>query len=171
MSAPLPPRVRIVEVGPRDGLQNEAELVSTATKIAFVRALVAAGLPDVEITSFVAPKAVPQLADAAEVPTYTASVGGVDTTLPEGNYVMRTVAVRDGRARVSIADSGPGIPEDDLERIFERFFSYRPSSQKGEHIGLGLAVVKAIVEGYGGTVAADNRPRGGAVLSIELPLV
>jgi isopropylmalate/homocitrate/citramalate synthase len=59
--------VTIVEVGPRDGLQNEARAVPTASKIAFVDALSAAGLPVVEATSFVNPNAVPQLADAGEV--------------------------------------------------------------------------------------------------------
>jgi len=60
-------RVRIVEVGPRDGLQNEPEPIPADAKIAFVDALSAAGLPDVEVTSFVRPDRVPQLADAAEV--------------------------------------------------------------------------------------------------------
>jgi hydroxymethylglutaryl-CoA lyase len=59
--------VVVVEVGPRDGLQNESALIPTETKIAFVDALSAAGLPLIEATSFVNPKAVPQLADAAEV--------------------------------------------------------------------------------------------------------
>ena len=62
-----PTGVRIVEVGPRDGLQNEAALVPAEAKVAFVEALAAAGLPVVEVTSFVSPKAVPQLADADEV--------------------------------------------------------------------------------------------------------
>ena len=63
----LPPRVRIVEVGPRDGLQNEPTPIATDVKLAFIRALIQAGLRQVEATSFVHPKAVPQLADAAEV--------------------------------------------------------------------------------------------------------
>jgi isopropylmalate/homocitrate/citramalate synthase len=67
VSAELPRRVRIVEVGPRDGLQNEKRAVPAAAKIAFVEALAGAGLPDVEVTSFVRPDRVPQLADAAEV--------------------------------------------------------------------------------------------------------
>jgi hydroxymethylglutaryl-CoA lyase len=63
-----PPRdVVIVEVGPRDGLQNETSSISTNAKIAFVDALSDAGLPVIEVTSFVNPNAVPQLADAAEV--------------------------------------------------------------------------------------------------------
>ena len=60
-------QVRIVEVGPRDGLQNEPALVATADKIALVDRLSATGLRSIEATSFVSPKWVPQLADAAEV--------------------------------------------------------------------------------------------------------
>ena len=63
----MPQRVTIYEVGPRDGLQNESALVPTDVKAEFVRRLLAAGLPVVEATSFVHPKWVPQLADAAEL--------------------------------------------------------------------------------------------------------
>ncbi|HEX7112515.1 MAG TPA: hydroxymethylglutaryl-CoA lyase [Mizugakiibacter sp.] len=66
MSA-APARVRIVEVGPRDGLQNEKAIVPTATKIELIDRLSATGLATIEATSFVSPKWVPQLADAAEV--------------------------------------------------------------------------------------------------------
>jgi len=66
MSA-LPSRVRVVELGPRDGLQNEPEPVPTETKIAFVDALSRAGLAEIEVTSFVSPQRVPQLSDAGEV--------------------------------------------------------------------------------------------------------
>jgi hydroxymethylglutaryl-CoA lyase len=68
MSRPsLPPRVTVVEVGPRDGLQNEAARIPTSAKIAFVEALADAGLPVVEIAAFVNPARVPQMADAIEV--------------------------------------------------------------------------------------------------------
>jgi hydroxymethylglutaryl-CoA lyase len=63
----LPDRVTVVEVGPRDGLQNEQAVVPAATKIELIERLAAAGLPVVEATSFVNPKWVPQLADADEV--------------------------------------------------------------------------------------------------------
>ena len=59
--------VRIVEVGPRDGLQNESQTVATATKLALIRRLAAVGLRDIEATSFVSPKWVPQMADHAAV--------------------------------------------------------------------------------------------------------
>jgi hydroxymethylglutaryl-CoA lyase len=64
---PLPGRVTIVEVGPRDGLQNESGVVPTAAKIAFVDALSGAGSPVIEVSAFVSPKWVPQMADASEV--------------------------------------------------------------------------------------------------------
>jgi hydroxymethylglutaryl-CoA lyase len=62
-----PGRIRIVEVGPRDGLQNEPASVSTSDKIEFVNRLSAAGLPMIEVSAFVSPKWVPQMADASEV--------------------------------------------------------------------------------------------------------
>ena len=65
-------RVRIYEVGPRDGLQSEPATVPTATKRRFIELLVDAGLREIEATSFVSPKAIPQLADADELlPTLT----------------------------------------------------------------------------------------------------
>lgn len=63
----LPARVDVVEVGPRDGLQNEALIVPTPAKIAFVNGLAGAGFPEIEVTSFVSPKWIPQLADATLV--------------------------------------------------------------------------------------------------------
>ena len=63
----LPARVRIYEVGPRDGLQNEATPVATETKLEYIALLRVAGLREIEATSFVSPKAIPQLADADEV--------------------------------------------------------------------------------------------------------
>src|SRR5262245_4802330 len=64
---PLPQRVRVVEVGPRDGLQNESTIVSTEKTAEFINLLAAAGLTDLEVASFVHPKWVPQLADAMDV--------------------------------------------------------------------------------------------------------
>src|SRR2546430_3747987 len=68
-SSHLPASVRIVEVGPRDGLQNEKVLLSTEQKIQFINMLAEAGLPVVEATSFVSPRAIPQLSDATAVMT------------------------------------------------------------------------------------------------------
>ncbi len=63
----LPSKVRIIEVGPRDGLQNEKQAVATATKVELIHRLAAAGLQSIEVTAFVSPKWVPQMADGAKV--------------------------------------------------------------------------------------------------------
>ncbi len=107
---------------------------------------------------------------------------------PPGSEV-EVVARREGPwALLRVADRGPGIPPEHLQRIFDRFFSYRPAAAGAqpqaasasaaqprdprlEHPGLGLAIVKAIVEGYGGTVLASNREGGGAVFEVRLPAV
>jgi isopropylmalate/homocitrate/citramalate synthase len=92
----LPARVRLVEVGPRDGLQNEEMLVPAAVKIALIDMLTAAGCPAIEATSFVSPRWVPQMADAAEVmagihrgagvryPVLTPNVKGFEAALAAG---------------------------------------------------------------------------------------
>ncbi len=67
MPEELPGSVKIFEVGPRDGLQNESQHVSTADKVRLIESLAAAGLKNIEITSFVSPKWIPQLADGLEV--------------------------------------------------------------------------------------------------------
>src|SRR6185369_4000545 len=67
LRAKLPPSVRLVEVGPRDGLQNEKTAVPTEVKVALIDLLSDAGFPAVEATAFVSPKWVPQMADAADV--------------------------------------------------------------------------------------------------------
>ena len=63
----LPPRVRVVEVGPRDGLQNEAATLGVEDKVAFAQALIDAGLSVVEVGALVSPKWVPQMAGSDEV--------------------------------------------------------------------------------------------------------
>jgi hydroxymethylglutaryl-CoA lyase len=73
----LPTHVKLLEVGPRDGLQNEKSLVPAAVKIALVHRLQAAGLKEIEVTSFVSPKWVPQMADNAEVMAGISRIPGV----------------------------------------------------------------------------------------------
>ena len=71
---------------------------------------------------------------------------------------------------ITVDDLGPGIPAAHLGRVFDRFFSFRPDDgTPKDHMGLGLAIARAIVEGYGGTIAARNRPEGGTRLEICLP--
>ena len=75
----------------------------------------------------------------------------------------------DGAAVVSVEDEGPGVPQAHSGRIFDRFFSYRPGEERGQHAGLGLAIARAIAEGYGGSIGVDAGPGGGARFEIRLP--
>jgi two-component system, OmpR family, sensor kinase len=69
-----------------------------------------------------------------------------------------------------VSDDGPGIPQQDLERIFERFYQ-SDSSRSGEGTGLGLAIARWIAREHGGRVYAANNPQGGASFTVELPVV
>jgi len=88
----LPRFVKIVEVGPRDGLQNEKGNVPTYVKIQLIHKLVAAGLTIVEATSFVSPKWVPQLADAKEVLKGIQQVSGVRYPVLTPNLRVRSIS-------------------------------------------------------------------------------
>ena len=71
--------------------------------------------------------------------------------------------------RISVSDSGPGIPPDDLSRVFERFYRVDKSRSRPGGTGLGLAIVKHLVELHGGHATAENKPEGGARFVITLP--
>ncbi|HEY8545484.1 MAG TPA: sensor histidine kinase, partial [Acidimicrobiales bacterium] len=70
-----------------------------------------------------------------------------------------------GGVRVTVADGGPGFPPDQLAHVFERFT--RSVDSRGS--GLGLSIVRDLVEAHGGRVAAANRPEGGATVTFSLP--
>ena len=98
--------LRIVEVGPRDGLQNEAIPIPTEAKLEFIRALRAAGLQDIEVTSFVSPKWVPQLGDAAELwPQLPADGGHYSALVPNARGLDRALDVGVERIAVFTAAS------------------------------------------------------------------
>ena len=88
---------------------------------------------------------------------------------PPGGVVRVWVGKADGFAVLRVRDDGPGIPPEHRERIFDRFFSFRPHEKKGAHAGLGLSIVKAIAESHGGTVVADNLPDRGASIEVRFP--
>lgn len=92
---------------------------------------------------------------------------------PEGSEIVMASARRDHRIMLSVADSGPGIPESDLPRIFERFYRVDKARSRNTRdpggTGLGLAIVKHLVGLHGGKVAAANRPEGGAIFTLEIP--
>jgi two-component system sensor histidine kinase ChvG len=90
-----------------------------------------------------------------------------------GGIVNVALGAQDGTVRILVEDQGSGIPETHLGKIFDRFFTYRPDepNARNGHTGLGLAIAKAIVESYGGTITARNRPEGGARFEVRLPRV
>jgi two-component system phosphate regulon sensor histidine kinase PhoR len=89
---------------------------------------------------------------------------------PEHGVIDVAVRREGGFAIIDVEDRGPGIPEDDLSRVFERFYRVDKSrSRDPGGTGLGLAIVKHLVELQGGRVSARNRPGGGAQFRIEIP--
>nr|XP_032645452.1 hydroxymethylglutaryl-CoA lyase, mitochondrial [Chelonoidis abingdonii] len=98
----LPKQVKIVEVGPRDGLQNEKNIVPTQVKISFINMLSETGLPVIEATSFVSPKWVPQMADHTEVLQGIQKFPGVSYPVLTPNLKGFQAAVAAGAKEVSI---------------------------------------------------------------------
>ncbi|XP_044505361.1 hydroxymethylglutaryl-CoA lyase, mitochondrial-like isoform X5 [Mangifera indica] len=98
----IPEFVKIVEVGPRDGLQNEKDIVPTAVKVKLIKLLVSSGLPVVEATSFVSPKWVPQLADAKDVMEAIRNVEGARFPVLTPNLKGFEAAVISGAKEVAI---------------------------------------------------------------------
>jgi hydroxymethylglutaryl-CoA lyase len=97
--------VRIIEVGPRDGLQNESTPIPTPVKVAFIRGLLDAGLSEIEATSFVSPKWVPQLGDAAELWPLLPRGGLYSALVPNMKGLERAVELGVGRIAVFTAAS------------------------------------------------------------------
>jgi two-component system phosphate regulon sensor histidine kinase PhoR len=92
---------------------------------------------------------------------------------PEGGRIVMASERRGDRIALTVADEGPGIPDADLPRVFERFYRVDKARSRGARdpggTGLGLAIVRHLVELHGGRVTAANRPTGGAAFTIELP--
>ena len=92
---------------------------------------------------------------------------------PRGTSVEVSVAAEaSGDCCIVMADRGPGIPPAHLERVFDRFFSYRPGEplSSRHHTGLGLSIARTIVKGLGGAITAANRPDGGSRFEIRIPI-
>ena len=88
---------------------------------------------------------------------------------PERSTIAIDAAPENGRVALAVSDQGPGIPEEDLSRVFERFYRVDKSRTRDPGgTGLGLAIVKHLVELHGGAVRVENRPEGGARFTITI---
>ena len=158
--AHLPSRVRIVEVGPRDGLQNEKAIIPTPQKIQFIQLLAAAGFPVVEATSFVSPRAVPQLSDADAVmaglsstsqPLYSVLVPnlkGMERALATG---IRSVAVFTGASESFVRNNIHVSIDERLEN-----FAYVVEMERSENIPVRGYVYTVFGCNYEGEVETDS---------------
>lgn len=91
---------------------------------------------------------------------------------PPGTEVIISVAKDADEVVLTVADTGPGIPEDAIKHVFDRFYRTDPSrTRQSGGSGLGLSIVKAIIQAHGGTVTAHNRSGGGTQIVIRLPAV
>lgn len=130
--------VRVTEVGPRDGLQNERAQVPVADKVAFVNALIAAGFPEVEVTSFVSPKWVPQLADGAEVMRQVTRRAGtvLSALVPNERGLQSALEARVDKVSV-FASASEGFSQRNVNAsIAECLARLRPVVQEARAAGL-----------------------------------
>jgi hydroxymethylglutaryl-CoA lyase len=135
----LPGAVTIYEVGPRDGLQNEKALVPTDVKAEFVRRLLAAGLPVVEATSFVHPKWVPQLADAADLMELLGEAGrDCPVLVPNERGLDRALEL--GARHIAIFGSATEtFAQKNLNRsLDEQFAMFEPTVRRARDAGLDV---------------------------------
>jgi hydroxymethylglutaryl-CoA lyase len=138
-AAGLPTEVTIYEVGPRDGLQNEKALVPTDVKAEFVRRLLAAGLPIVEATSFVHPKWVPQLADAADLMELLGEAGrDCPVLVPNERGLDRALEL--GAKHIAIFGSATEtFAQRNLNRsLDEQFAMFEPTVRRARDAGLDV---------------------------------
>ena len=159
----LPERVTIVEVGPRDGLQNEPGVVPTDVKVGFIDRLAAAGLPVVEATSFVHPRWVPQLADAADVLAGITPVEGVRYPVLVPNETGLDRALASGVHEVAVfGAASEAFSQRNLNRtIDESLAMFAPVVHRATEAGLRVRGYVSTVLGcpFQGAVPHDDVAR------------
>ena len=104
--------------------------------------------------------------NAIEAMTGISKSDGGETGLIRRGEINVKTNLRKGHVVIKVTDNGSGIPKEDLEHIFDPFYTRK----KKMGLGVGLSVCHDIVKGHGGTITAGNAPEGGAVFTITLPL-
>ncbi|HEY3119099.1 MAG TPA: ATP-binding protein [Vicinamibacteria bacterium] len=95
-------------------------------------------------------------------------IGNAVKFTPEGGRIVVEATPVDGEMRLTVADSGPGIPPENLERVFDPYWQARTTARLGA--GLGLPIAKGVVESHGGRIWVESRPGEGATFTFTLPL-
>ena len=153
-------RVTVVEVGPRDGLQNERVAIATADKIEFVNRLSAANLPVVEVSAFVSPKWVPQMADAAEVFAGITRVPGIRYTALVPNLAGLDRALKAGVSEIAVfaAATETFSRKNINQSIDESLSNYRQVCDRARGAGLRVRGYLSTAFGcpYEGEVAPER---------------
>lgn len=156
----IPRRVRVVEVAPRDGLQNEPGTVATADKVTLVERLAAAGFAEVEVSSFVNPSRVPQLADAAEVFAQIVRRPGVHYTALVPNEKGLSRALASGVTSIALftAASETFTQKNIGRSIAESLAAFRPLVQTAQAAGARVRgyVSTAFICPYEGVIAPER---------------
>jgi len=152
--------VRIVEVGPRDGLQNEKQVIPTDTKLELIARLADAGLRDIEATSFVSPKRVPQMADHAQLMQRLARRDGVSYPVLTPNLQGFEAAVQAGAREVAVfASASEAFSQRNINcSIAESIERFEPLMAAAQRAGVRVRGYVSCVVGcpYEGTVAAQR---------------
>jgi len=158
-----------------DAGQETLDLVSSDAR-ALIDAVVtdvapAAGARRQHIEVTIAPGAEQIRADPAKLHDALRNLtANAVTYAPEASTIRIDASPAGDRIAITVSDEGPGIPDEDLSRVFERFYRVDKSRARDPGgTGLGLAIVKHLVELHGGTVRAENRPEGGARFVLTLP--
>ena len=157
-----------------DARQEVLEIASCEIQQLF-NAVIADLSPTIEakqqrVTISVAPDACTVDVDAAKLHDVVRNlVENAVNYSPEKADVRLEALRRDGFVQIIVSDSGPGIPQADLARVFERFYRVDKARARPGGTGLGLAIVRHLVELHGGSTAAENLPEGGAKFTITLP--
>ena len=108
--------------------------------------------------------------DARSVALRRAFANLMDNAIAYGGGCRVRLAPENGQVRVEIDDDGPGIPEDQMEKVFAPFYRLDPSRNKATGgVGLGLSTARTIIRGHGGDIALANRPEGGLRVTVTLP--
>jgi hydroxymethylglutaryl-CoA lyase len=163
-----PRRVTVVEVGPRDGLQNERVVLSTADKIEFINHLSAAGLPVIEVSAFVSPKWVPQLSDAEQVFAGIARDPSTRYTALVPNLAGLERAQRAGLSEVAIfAASTETFSRKNINRSIDESFAIYKGVCDAALAG-GLRVRGYLSTAFGCPYEGDVAPEQVAVLAARL---